>query len=373
MAYAPLITLLLPSRISALAGGEAVDWLSAIALVGAASASFANIAFGWLSDRLGDRRALVWAGLALSCALLVAMPSATRLYEYLILVAIWQVALNMMLGPLAAWAGDAVPHAQKGALGGLLSVAPAAGALAGVVATWPGLAIGGGRFVVVALLVAACVLPLLLFGKPRAFPELMQSNPTPLGPDDTRPSRSVARMWLARFLVQISEAALFAFLLLWLASIAPDFGEARTARVMSAVLVFAIPVALLAGRWADRARRPILPLSIAAFASAMGLIAMALAPGLESAIAGYALFGVSAGVFLSLHSAQTLRVLPKPEKRGRDLGIFNLTNTTPSLVMPWLTLALVPELGFPALFALLAALATAAGLILLRLANAPKQ
>ncbi|MEL6753662.1 MAG: MFS transporter, partial [Pseudomonadota bacterium] len=57
-------------------------------------------------------------------------------------------------------------------------------------------------------------------------------------------------------------------------------------------------------------------------------------------------------------------VLPRPERRGRDLGIFNLTNTIPALIMPWLTLALVPVFGFGGLFFLLAALAIAAFLIL---------
>ena len=56
-------------------------------------------------------------------------------------------------------------------------------------------------------------------------------------------------------------------------------------------------------------------------------------------------------------------ILPRPDRRGRDLGLFNLANTVPSLVMPWLAMALVPMFGFPALFLLLAA-ANAANLTL---------
>jgi hypothetical protein len=62
-----------------------------------------------------------------------------------------------------------------------------------------------------------------------------------------------------------------------------------------------------------------------------------------------------------------LRVLPNPDWRGRDLGIFNLTNTVPSLIMPWLTLALVPVYGFGALFTVLALLALAAAALLARI------
>ena len=91
---------------------------------------------------------------------------------------------------------------------------------------------------------------------------------------------------------------------------------------------------------------------------------MAMAQSLAMAVAGYVLFGLAASVFLSLHTGQTLRVLPRARHRARDLGIFNLTNTVPSLIMPWLTLALVPLFGFSGLFWMLAGLAALAGLLL---------
>ncbi|PKP66911.1 MAG: MFS transporter, partial [Alphaproteobacteria bacterium HGW-Alphaproteobacteria-9] len=37
-------------------------------------------------------------------------------------------------------------------------------------------------------------------------------------------------------------------------------------------------------------------------------------------------------------------------------GLFNLTNTVPGMVMPWLTVLLVPSFGYSALFVLFAAL-----------------
>jgi hypothetical protein len=49
--------------------------------------------------------------------------------------------------------------------------------------------------------------------------------------------------------------------------------------------------------------------------------------------------------------------------------LFNLTNTVPSMIMPWLTIAIVPEFGFSRLFALLAGLAFAAALILMGVAQ----
>jgi len=94
------------------------------------------------------------------------------------------------------------------------------------------------------------------------------------------------------------------------------------------------------------------------------MVGMALATGLDAAKASYLVFGIATTVFLSLHSSQTLRILPRSDRRGRDLGIFNLTNTVPSLIMPWLTISLVPGFGFDALFLLLAGLSAVAVLLL---------
>jgi MFS family permease len=211
------------------------------------------------------------------------------------------------------------------------------------------------------------VAPVLLVGKPIPMPNLMQRNVN-ADPFDARvraTRKAAIRMWLARLLVQIAEASLFAFLLLWFRSLDPDFGENDAANIFALVLGIAVFLALAIGRWSDRVSRPMVPLIGGSGAVVVGLLVMAFAPGLPVAIAGYVVFGLASSIFLALHSSQTLRVLPRTHTRGRDLGIFNLTNTVPSLIMPWLTLALVPDYGFDALFLLLAGLATAAWLLLL--------
>jgi MFS family permease len=369
IAYVPFLTILLPARVASLAGQEAVSWLAQIAFAGAVAASIANIGFGWLSDLTRNRKVWIFAGAILSSSLLVLAEPMASFMPLLAAIVAWQFALNMMLGPLAAWAGDCVPDRQKGALGGLLAFAPAIGALSGVVATSPVIAAGSVQIWFVASLVILFSIPVLIFGRPRAFPELMESHEQLVVQDVPRIGlkKAAIRMWLARLLVQIAEAALFAYLLLWFRSLDAEISDNTTASVFSFVLVLAIPVAMIAGRLADRYDRPILPLAICAVVSALGLAAMAFASGINSAIIGYVLFGTAAAVFLSLHSAQTLRVLPNSKRRGRDLGLFNLTNTLPSLIMPWLTLMLVPLFGFSALFALLAVLAVIASILLLSL------
>lgn len=363
VAYVPLLTVLLPQRIADLQGGEDVAALAQVGFLGAVMASIANIGVGMLSDRLRMRRPFVIAGLLLSNALLLMVGTASSVAQIVVLVMVWQVALNLMLAPLMAWAGDCFPDEQKGELGGALALSPALGALAGSLVTWDGLVAPSARLGLVAVLVSALVLPAVLLGKGRVRPGLVAPVPAPTEPVPVR-QRVVLRMWAARLLVQVAEGGMFAFLLYWLRSIAPGYPENGAANIFSLVLVAAVPLSLMLGRWSDAHARPILPLVAAALLCACGMLVMAAAQTLASAIAGYVLFGLSAAVFLALHSGQTLRVLPAPQHRGRDLGVFNLTNTVPGMVMPGLTVMLVPRFGYDALFVLFAGLAAASAVLL---------
>ena len=364
VAYVPFLTILLPARVAMLAGGDqAVFWLARIAFAGAIAASCGNILFGALSDLTRSRRPWIAAGLAASSLLLLAVGRVGSAGGLMALIVGWQLALNMMLAPLAAWAGDAIADSRKGVLGGLMAFAPGLGALVATVATWPGLAGPDAREAFVALVVVALVLPALLAGEPPAAAPPARATPA-AAPADPPVRRPALRMWLARLAVQVAEAALFSYLYLWFRAVDPAVTDHQTARVLSLVLLLSAPAALAVGRWADRRGRPFVPLLAGALVAAAGLGAMAMAQTMTGAVAAYALFGTATSVFLALHSAQTLRVLPRSDRRGRDLGLFNLTNTIPSLVMPGLTLALVPAFGFSGLFLAFAALALLAAVVL---------
>jgi MFS family permease len=365
IAYIPFLTILLPAHVTSFAAGTGLQLLAYIAFAGAISASIANIMFGWLSDLTRTRRPWIAAGLLLASAMLLAVREVRDPVTLIGMIIMWQFCLNMMLAPLLAWAGDCVPDSQKGLLGGLIALAPALGALSGFVVTWEQLVPVEQRLFWVAGCIILFVAPVLLLGRPHP---MAHSAPIKRDEHSVILAKSMApRMWLARFLVQIAEASLFAFLLLWFRSIDPAFAEKMAARIFAAVLGGAVLLALWLGHWSDRHGKPIQPLSLSAAFAAMGLGIMALANGLVPAILGYIVFGLASSIFLALHSSQTLRVLPNPDRRGRDLGIFNLTNTVPSLIMPWLTLGLVPLYGFSALFVVLALLAAVAALLLVRM------
>ena len=367
IAYVPLLTVLLPQAIADLQGHEDVAALAQVTFLGAVVASLANIGIGMISDHARTRRPFIITGLIASNVLLLMVGEATGITQIIVLVMVWQVSLNLMLSPLMAWAGDCFPDAQKGTLGGALALSPALGAVAGSLVTWAGGVDPQARLALVAVLVSALVLPAVLLGKGRAQAALMAAAPAPApapAPLPPRRERVVLRMWTARLMVQVAEGGMFAFLLYWLRSLAPGYPENGAANIFSLVLISAVPVSLLLGRWSDRHRRPVAPLVGAALLCAGGMLVMAAAQSLAWAIAGYVLFGLSAAVFLALHSGQTLRVLPAPQHRGRDLGFFNLTNTTPGMVMPGLTVLLVPQFGYEALFVLFAALSLGSAALL---------
>ena len=365
MAYVPFLTILLPSRIAALAGPADVQWLGLLTFAGAVAASIGGIVFGWLSDITNSRRGWILSGLAVTVALLLAVPLAEDVWTLVSIIIVWQLALNMVLGPLAAWGGDLVPDDQKGLLGGLLAFAPALGAWSGALVTLPMLETFESRLFALALLVVAAVTPATVFARPRRL-EMLRRAPPPDSdePIGTASKGPAVRMWVARFLVQISEAALFAYLYFWFRSIDPEMGDNEKARLFSLALTIAIPIALYCGRWSDRKDRPFFPLVISSAISAVGMLGMALASSADLAKLAYLLFGIATTVFLALHAGQTLRILPRSDRRGRDLGFFNLTNTLPSLMMPLLTILVVPGFGFEALFLVLAALTVLATLIL---------
>ena len=359
VAYVPFLTILLPLRVSLLAGPRSVELLGLITFCGAVAASIGNIFFGWLSDRTGRRRPWVALGLALSTTFLICVPLAHNAVSLIGLLLCWQLALNMMLGPLAAWAADRVPARRTGSLGGLIAFTPAFGALSGVIVTNPGIAELDQRLWLVGAMVCVCVIPALLFvrGVPSSGEE---SNSGAQASGRSFPWL----MWLARLLVQIGEAALFAYLLLYVRSLESGIVESHVARLFGAVVVAAAPVAMLLGRWADRMEQPARLLAACALCSGLGLLAMSAAADVTQASLAYVVFGLATTTFLSLHSGQTLRVLPNPARRGRDLGLFNLTNTLPSMIMSVLAVTIVPQAGFQILLRILALLVFASSAML---------
>lgn len=362
-AYTPFLMLVLPARITDLAGAEDIVWLGYIVFAGAVAASVSGVLSGWLSDRTNSRRLWVAVGMVATILLQLAMTQCDSIGALLWLVVAWQLALNLMLVPLIAWAGDFVPDTQKGLLGGLLSIAPALGAWSGILFAAGAVASFEGKAVIIAAMTAALVLPLLLLGHPRRLTASPGVTPASQATSPHLKS-AAARMWVARLLMQISGAALASYLYFWLRALDPAMGDGEKTILFAGGLSASILVALFLGRWSDRRGHPFAVLSLISALAGLALAAMALADDPAMAKLAYVLFGIAGATFLALHASQTLRVLRDPAQRGLGIGLFNLTNTAPSLVMPWIAISVVPGFGFGRLFLVLALLALCAAALL---------
>lgn len=362
--FLPLLTLLLPLKIEGVAGDARIGLVTATVISGAVVASLSNIAFGALSDRSvargGGRRRWVAGGLVATMLAYGGIAAADTPREIVAAIVVFQCALNAMLGPFLAIMADEIPDAQKGTAGGLLALgSPMASAVSAIVI---GVALfdEAARFAIVAAAMALATLPLLLT---RARP-LAAAPPAPARADMLR--RDLVAAWVARLLVQIAGSVLFYYLLYYFESMAP--GEPpltlapRVGHILTIAYIVPLPIAVLLGRLSDRSgrRKPFL-VGAAALAT-LGLSGMALAGDFAAATVAFGVYATGSAVFLALHAAFAMQLLPSPGHRGRDLGLLNLTNTLPALIGPGLAWLLATPHDFAALMLALAGLTACGGL-----------
>ena len=352
VAYTAFLTLLLPLRFTEIAGSSDVGWLGLSATVGAIFASVGHIFWGWVSDRWGRRRAWAVTGLAGSSAALMAVPLVGEPAALSVLIAVWQLLLNCFLAPLSAYAADSVPNQQKGILGGLLSFGPGAAALSVVAISLapPNLA---DQLGVIVLMVVLFALPLMAMRRAKPIGAIASAAHPPRS---KAYRRVLIQLWVARLAVQIAEGLLFLFLYYFLREVSGgDLSLTRYAVTNAMVHLFSIPIALMVGRYSDKSgrRRSALLLMIGFLMA--GLAGMGVAKDWNMVILSYGLFLIGSNSFLALHSAFSMQELRDPRNFGRDLGLFNLTNTLPSLTTPLLAAIVISQFGYSALLLGLAA------------------
>lgn len=364
--FLPLLTLLLPMKIDAIAPDARIGIVTVTTILGAIAASVSNIAFGAWSDRVraagGGRRVFVGGGLTGTVASFALIALATTPGAIVAAVVLFQVAVNAMLGPFLAIVADEVPDEHKGIAGGLLALATP---LASAVSTGTLLFANheAARLALVALAMTALTLPLLFVHARATSGPRHDPGPDPLARQD------LVATWVARLLVQISGTVLLYFLLFYFQSVTSGLSAqalaTRTGQLMTIAFIVPLPVAVLFGRLSDRTgvRKPFL--LVAALLAATGLLAMATADDWQQAAVGFSLYAVGSATFLALHATFAMQLLPTAEHRGRDLGLLNLTNTLPSLIGPALAWLLATPNDFSALMVALAVLTALGGAAML--------
>lgn len=351
LGFIPLLMLLLPRRVMAIAPGHALATLSELLLLGGIIACLANIAAGAIGDfwmaRHGSRRAVIAAGLAglmVSYGLLAQAATVAGLATGIVC---FQLALNLMLSPMGALMADYVPDTRKGRIGGLLNAGlPLSILMVAVLARYASVD-GPGGFAVEAVIVAGLVLPLLVFWPFPARQLAPQAESSGIFVSAaTLDRRDLVYAAAARLLMQLGASLLVNYLYLYVAELKhvshfaalPDINAAIgwLALVASGM---AIVGAMVAGHGSDAYQRRRSPMIIAAIVAAAALALVARPCSWIVLLAAYGMFHGSLTAYLAIDTALVAQLIGRHPRRGTYLGLMNLTNTAPMIIAS--TLALV--------------------------------
>ncbi len=370
--YGP-VEILLPDQVQAIAGPAgkiaAFGWVTGI---GAAAALIANPVAGALSDhttgRFGRRHPWTVGGALAGAAALVALAGQHTMAGVIIGWSLAQAGLNAMQASIAAGVPDHVPVRQRGAVSGWIGMPQIIGVVLAVALV--SLAVtGNGGYVLIAVLMVACVLP---FALTTPDPPLARAARPPFAWGEfarsfwLNPRRhpDFGWAWLTRFTISLGNAMAVLYLLYFLRDrihytrLFP--GHTAEQGLLILILIYSAGVVLTTvagGMISDRSGRRKLPVTVSGLVMAVPAVMLALWPSWPVAVAAAVILGLGFGVYLSVDQALVTQVLPSAAARAKDLGIFNIANSGPQVLGPAIAAPLVSRFGgYPTLFLTAAAL-----------------
>jgi MFS family permease len=361
LSYAPLLTLLLPRRIVAVALDHAAAVTSLVVLAGAITASLGHILAGRISDgwrrRHGNRRAPIALGLVLTMLALAWLGLARQVAGLALGLVAFQAALNLMFAPLGALLVDHFDDGAKARVAALVNLAmPLAGLGTGAAAlVFPH--DGPAPFLAIAALVGLSVVPLLVIW-PFA-PAIVPADPARRTPAPARDSMTgrhggmragrrgadLAQIGLARLLVQCGAVFTMSYFYLFLvrdplrAGVMPGHSvDVLYGRLVMVTTLLVLLVTVPVGQWSDRQQRRRAPMVACALVAGLALCAVQAGSG-WLLLGGYAVFQAGLIAYLSLDAATVAQILRDHPRPGEMLGYMNLANTLPSVCVPLIVLA----------------------------------
>jgi MFS family permease len=349
IAFIPMFNLLLPLKAEAVdLSGKAI-LLSQVTVLGAVVAGLANLGAGVLSDATrgpwGRRRPWIAGGAVAVAVAHGFIYLADSLWSLLAAIVAFQVALNLMFGPLNAVLADRVPDRQKGTVSALQGLAlPTAGLFSALVLAMAleGLA---ERFLLTALAVPALVLPFALL-----VPDHSEPGPRPEGPRISLrvlADQDFRLAFVSRLLVQVSITLNVLYLLFYLQDVAhlPDASfaapESAFGWLLTAGTIGGLIIGFVGGLLSDRTRRRRVLVMSGGLLMALGAGLMVAQPGWPGPLIAQILFGIGLGLYSTVDIALVAEVLPERASAGRDLGVMNLAITVPQIAAPLIGLGVL--------------------------------
>jgi len=371
MALLPPILEGLAMRVRAIAPAHAADGLSLVIVAGALVALLGNPFFGRLSDRTasrhGMRRPWLVGGALGGMAGLAVVAWAATLPQLLLGWCLTQLAYNAQLAALAAIMSDQVPASRRGTVAGMVNLSLPLGMVGGTFLVQALSYSPSAIFLVPAGMALACALALARVLRDRRLAPARRPRYDWRGFFGSfwiNPLRfpDFAWAWSSRFLLYAGIAVLMTyqeFYLIHQLRCAPG-GVPRV--IFLSTLVQSSAVALfsvLAGKLSDALGRRKAFVFGTALVYALALLAIAFAVSYRGFFAGMAVTGMAQGAYLAADLALVNDVLPERDTHAaRNLGIFNIANVLPQLLMPAVAPAILSASGgsYVALFAVAALL-----------------
>ncbi|WP_084099876.1 MFS transporter [Demequina sp. NBRC 110051] len=148
---------------------------------------------------------------------------------------------------------------------------------------------------------------------------------------------SFAWAWVSRILIFLGVAAVNAYQAFYLIMVHHVDPAEVAGKVFLATLLLtgaSMLIAPIATRVSDRIgrRKPFVIASAGVFA--LGLWLVASAATYNEFLVAVLVMGIGQGVYLAVDFALVTEVLPDAENPGKDLGIMNLANTLPTILVP---------------------------------------
>lgn len=360
-----IMPIMLPDQVAGIVGGDNPDIAGIVGSITAAGAAVALVVTpiaGALSDRArspqGRRRPFLISGVILSSIALVPLAPLARENSVLLYAAAilnLQLWWNWTAGAYAGLVPDVVPAKQQARSSGWLNIMTIVGTVLGNGLLWalyrPGQAwplIGAFIW----LNVVALILTLYRVHEPvprgaseafdwRAFVRTFFLDP--------RTNANLYWVLLTRLLVNMGIWSVFTFLLFYLQSV---IGLSRPAAVnllpalLGAGTIAAIPASMVGVRLAERyGIVRLVRISSWTMAGAVSCFALvAVHPNMPVVALLTVMFAAANGAYGAVDWALALKVLPRRDNAGKDMGIWHISMVLPQIIGPsvmgWLITAI---------------------------------
>lgn len=318
------------------------------------------IAWGYLTDRVGERIVLT-LGSALTAAAAFAAASATTLPvigAFLVLGGMAAASSNSASGRLVV--GWFPPH-QRGVAMGIRQTAQPLGVGLGALVI-PRLAASHGigaalLFPAVVCAISAVLCAVAVLDPPR--PPRSDASVEQLA-NPYRGTTVLTRIHAMSMLLVVPQVMVWTFALVWLMSIR-GWSAAAAGAMVTVTQLLGAAGRIAAGRWSDRVGSRLRPIRTIAVAAALAMLALALTDWLHS-VASIAVLVAASVITVSDNGLAFTAIaeIAGPFWSGRALGTQNTSQLLSAAVAPPLFGALIGVAGYPLAFVACAVFALAA-------------